>query len=124
MWHRTVYESCTDWVYYGGKGIRVEEDGWKDFAVFLDALGPKPEPKHLYSLARRDKSLGYFGENVFWANGPDRGPGKFQTHCKRGHLLAGDNLLPCSLKLGKRRCRACVNLRYAPRKKKKETVEV
>ena len=30
-----------------------------------------------------------------------------QTHCKNGHLLEGDNLLPADLLRGKRQCREC-----------------
>jgi hypothetical protein len=34
-----------------------------------------------------------------------------QTHCKRGHELAGDNLLPHKLKIGRRCCKECQRLR-------------
>jgi hypothetical protein len=44
----------------------------------------------------------------------NRGNNPFQinrrkTHCKRGHLLSGDNLItfPSELALGKRQCKAC-----------------
>lgn len=39
------------------------------------------------------------------------GVNRAKTHCKRGHLLAGDNLLPSAVEKGKRTCRLCVNLR-------------
>lgn len=47
---------------------------------------------------------------------------KAQTHCKRGHLLAGDNLLTYHLnRFGWRQCRAChnaaSNARYHGRRK-------
>lgn len=31
-----------------------------------------------------------------------------RTHCKAGHPLAGDNLVPSRLKVGVRQCRECV----------------
>ena len=34
-----------------------------------------------------------------------------KTHCPQGHPLAGDNLLPSKLKIGKRECRLCHNQR-------------
>ena len=34
-----------------------------------------------------------------------------QTHCKRGHLLEGENLTSSGLRYGKRWCRICVNHR-------------
>ncbi len=34
-----------------------------------------------------------------------------QTHCKRGHLLAGDNLSSYEAKKGKRRCKICEALK-------------
>jgi len=34
-----------------------------------------------------------------------------QTHCKRGHLLDGDNLVPNGLRRGKRWCKICRNAR-------------
>lgn len=46
-------------------------------------------------------------------------PQRKKTHCVHGHLLAGDNLVPSSLKAGVRRCRQCTRLtkqRYAARR--------
>lgn len=33
-----------------------------------------------------------------------------RTHCKRGHPLTTDNLVPSRLKKGVRQCRTCVHL--------------
>lgn len=35
-----------------------------------------------------------------------------QTHCKRGHLLEGENLKIAHLKKGKRECRICAYMRH------------
>jgi hypothetical protein len=54
---------------------------------------------HLEALTHKEhmrKTPGTFGYK--WAAA---------THCIRGHLLAGENLLPWALKRGKRFCRTC-----------------
>jgi len=38
-----------------------------------------------------------------------------KSHCKRGHLLAGDNLVQASLKRGQRVCRTCQHATAARR---------
>ena len=41
-----------------------------------------------------------------------------KTHCPKGHLLAGENLVKCDLLLrGLRRCRICANAAQAARKR-------
>lgn len=42
-----------------------------------------------------------------------------KTHCPRGHVLAGENLVPSSLRNGRRDCLACSRLRAAEYRKRK-----
>ncbi len=56
-------------------------------------------PDHLEPMTRQEHmnvtpdTYGYK-----WAN---------RTHCEKGHLLEGDNLLPCATNNGYRKCREC-----------------
>ncbi len=52
---------------YGGRGITVYEPWITSFPSFLEYIGPKPEPKKLYSLDRKDNNRGYEPGNVRWA---------------------------------------------------------
>lgn len=61
---------CTDptgkwWKDYGGRGIEFR---FKTFEEFLAAVGPKPEPHHLYSIDRFPNNDGHYEPgNVRWA---------------------------------------------------------
>jgi hypothetical protein len=53
--------------YYGASGIKVCVR-WNSFANFLADMGPKPEPKRLYSIDRfPDKQGDYRSGNCRWA---------------------------------------------------------
>lgn len=52
---------------YGGRGIAVSPLWVSDYQVFLDHVGPKPEPTSAYSLDRIDNERGYEPGNVRWA---------------------------------------------------------
>jgi hypothetical protein len=130
MWARTLYPSQKDWRYYGGRGIFVTDERWRNFENFLEDVGEKPEPKHIYGLGRIDSNppLGFCPENCKWKTKQERAkqarhPGRLQTRCHRGHWLTGENLVPSSLARGMRKCRKCARLNAqarGPAKKEKQ----
>ena len=61
---RCEYERDRKYIYYGGRGIRFL---FKTFLQFWEELGPKPSPKHLYSLDRIDSDGNYEPGNVKWS---------------------------------------------------------
>lgn len=76
----------------------------------------KPRPDGAKGLHRDDDPHNNHFSNLYWGttqsnaldrvrNGRDHNASK--THCKRGHLLAGANLVPWGEKENYRRCLAC-----------------
>jgi hypothetical protein len=58
------------WKHYGGRGIEFR---FKSFAEFFAELGPKPEPKHLYSLDRFPNNDGHYEKGkVRWATAQEQ----------------------------------------------------
>jgi hypothetical protein len=122
MWNRCQNENNPDYPFYGGSGISVEDESWSDFAVWLQAVGERPEPKSAFCLARIDKTKGYCLSNVRWSDRKQtcenyRHWNRARTHCRRNHLLGPGNLV----REGSRACLKCAKLtrrRYIEAKKK------
>lgn len=71
----------------------------------LDHLCRTPacvNPSHMEAVTHRENLLR--GVGVAAANSA-------KTHCRKGHRLAGDNLIACLARRGKRLCRTCNNAR-------------
>lgn len=70
MWRRCEDPKAIGWKRYGGRGIRVCEE-WRDYRVFLAALGRKPTPSH--SIDRwPDNDGDYKPGNVRWATASEQ----------------------------------------------------
>ena len=63
MWRRCTESDHASYMYYGAKGIMVDE-AWKSFDQFLADVGPRPSPKH--TLDRKNGDLNYTKDNVRW----------------------------------------------------------
>jgi len=80
--HNQINQRCSNpntkgWNNYGGAGVRVcpewnpKEGG--SFEQFITDVGPKPEPKHLYSLGRILDMGDYAPGNAFWMSRAEQG---------------------------------------------------
>ena len=64
----------------------------------LCRIRPCCNPQHLEPVT--------VAENILRGNGAGA-KNKLKTHCPKGHLLAGDNLVPSTSKMGFRKCLTC-----------------
>jgi hypothetical protein len=68
-WHnmksRCKGKKRLDYVYYGGRGIKVCKQWQNDFMAFYGHIGPAPSPDH--SVDRIKNNEGYKPGNVRWA---------------------------------------------------------
>ena len=104
-------------VWHNGKMVRAHR------LAYETHVGPIPKgmfvchrcdnppcinPEHLF--------LGTTTDNIRDAVAKGRMYSQRKTHCKRGHLLAGENLRPTAANQGIRLCRECINERQRKRK--------
>src|SRR6266852_2886597 len=70
---RCTHPNATAWPDYGGRGIKFLLE---PFEIFFMELGPKPEPKHLYSVDRINNDGNYEAGNVRWATKQEQNANK------------------------------------------------
>jgi hypothetical protein len=78
MIQRCTNPNANKYPDYGGRGIQVC-DRWKSFVNFYADMGPKPEPKNLYSIDRFPNNDGnYEPGNTRWATAIEQAANKLR----------------------------------------------
>ena len=67
MWDRCQSATSGNYITYGAAGIFPEER-WRDFDLFMDDMGPIPQPARKYQIDRKDNSKGYTAANCRWVD--------------------------------------------------------
>lgn len=60
-----------NYIYYGGRGVRICDEWLSNFSKFYEDMGPKPQPNKLYHIGRKDHDKPYCKENCRWATKED-----------------------------------------------------
>lgn len=83
MRQRCRNEKCTDYKFYGGRGITIC-DRWSEFSNFLQDMGERPKG---LTLERKDNDGNYELDNCCWATRAA------QVKNKRGNFEKGHRVL-------------------------------
>ena len=70
MIQRTTNPNYPGYENWGGRGVRIEDPRWFDFASFFEDMGKRPQGT---SLHRKDNDKGYQKDNCMWAPGSVQG---------------------------------------------------
>ena len=76
MIQRCTNPKVNNYKNYGGRGIKVCDEWRNSFQAFYDYIGPRPEPKHLYSIDRINNDGDYEPGNVRWATAKEQANNK------------------------------------------------
>lgn len=94
MKDRCLNPRSSNYVRYGGRGIKIHQPWVEDFMTFYQDMGPRPSPQ--LSLDRMDNEKGYFPQNCRWATklqqSENRGP--FKTGPDHGNHKHGHTKTP------------------------------
>src|SRR3990167_252025 len=70
MQRRCYDKNCSQYVNYGGRGIKVCDKWFKNFPAFLENVGLRPSAKH--SLDRINNDGNYEPNNVRWTSSSEQ----------------------------------------------------
>jgi hypothetical protein len=130
VWKKILQDESGCWIWLGGKSSgygKVRWNGAWSFAhrvLYSELVGEIPEGLHLDHLCRVPRCVNPMHLEPVTPEENRRRAQPYmvrapKTHCKRGHLLGGDNVAPCWAAKGYRVCRECNRLRAAIHNAKK-----